>query len=363
LPIQHEPQATKHGALQRALEQLVAAVQSNLLWVLLGIYLLAGMLPGPGLALKKVQLGSLGLFGEAPVALSLTNLLLASMLFTAGLGVSLRDARGIFEHPRLLAAGVLANAIMPVLFLALLSVVARAWPETDEAQSTLAGLALIGAMPIAGGASIWTQNADGNVPLTVGLVLGSTLLSPLSIPLALYAVSHFTTGDYAEDLAEIAGDGTITFSLISVVLPCFFGIALRHYAGSARVARVTPWIKVSNLLVLLTLSYTNASGAMRAILAAPDYDMLALVFVITAVMCTTSFYVGYRLARLLAALPADTISLTFGVGMNNSSASSVLASARMGDHPLVLVPILAYGMLQKVLAGSVDRALRNRGRP
>jgi BASS family bile acid:Na+ symporter len=344
------------------LERCVGFLQKNILWVLLVVYLLAGVVAGPGLAIKQVNVGAVGLFGEAPVSLSLTNLLLASMLLTSGLGVSLRDARGIVAHPRLLAAGVFANALMPVLFLASLSVVARAWPETEEAQSTLAGLALIGAMPIAGGASIWTQNADGNVPLTIGLVLASTLLSPLSIPLALRAVSHVTEGDYAEDLREIAGDGTITFSLLSVVIPCFVGIALRHLLGDARVRRMTPAIKVTNLLVLLILSYANASGAMRAILVEPDYDMIALVFLVTAVMCMISFYVGYRIARALGAAAPDTISLTFGVGMNNSSASSVLASSRMSDHPLVLVPILAYGMLQKLLAGTVDKALRRQRR-
>jgi bile acid:Na+ symporter, BASS family len=111
------------GAVRDHIERAVAAIQSNILWVLLGVYVLAGVLPGAGLAIKKLQVGSVGLFGERPVALSLTNLLLASMLFTAGLGVSLRDVRGIFQHPRLLAAGVLANALMPVLFLALLSLV------------------------------------------------------------------------------------------------------------------------------------------------------------------------------------------------------------------------------------------------
>jgi BASS family bile acid:Na+ symporter len=294
------------------------------------------------------------------VALSVTNLLLASMLFTAGLGVSLRDVRGIAQHPRLLAAGILANAIMPVVFLLLLSFLARAWPETEEAQSMLAGLALIGAMPVAGGASLWTQNADGNVPLTVGLVLGSTFLSPLSIPLALHAVSRLTVGDYSEDLAAIARDGTLTFSLLSVVIPCFLGIAVRHLAGEARVRALMPRVKVANLLVLLVLSYSNASGAMRAILTDPDYDMLALMFLFTALMCMSSFYVGFRIARGLRARDADVTSLTFGVGMNNSSASSVLASSQMADHPLVLIPILAYGMLQKVLAGSVDAALRRR---
>ncbi len=342
----------------RTLGRVVSFLQANILWVLLAVYLTAGVAPGAGLAIKQLKVGAVGLFGEAPVALSLTNLLLASMLFTAGLGVSLRDARSIFAHPRLLAAGVFANAVLPVLFLSLLSVVARLWPETEEAQSTLAGLALIGAMPIAGGASVWTQNADGNVPLTVGLVLASTLFSPVSIPLALRAVSHLTEGDYAEDLAEIAGDGTITFSLLSVVIPCVLGIMLRHLIGEPRVRTMTPAIKVVNLVVLLVLAYANASGAMHAIVAEPDYDMLALVFLITATMCMTSFYVGFRIARALGAAMPDAVSLTFGVGMNNSSASSVLAAARMGDHPLVLVPILAYGMLQKVLAGLVDKVLR-----
>jgi BASS family bile acid:Na+ symporter len=224
----------------------------------------------------------------------------------------------------------------------------------------LVGLALIGAMPIAGGASVWTQNADGNVPLTVGLVLGSTLLSPLSIPLALHAASRFTTGDYADDLAEVAGDGTITFSLLSVVVPCALGILTRRALGDSRIAGAMPTIKIVNLVVLLVLSYTNASGAMSAILTAPDYDMLALMFLITSLMCMLSFYVGYRLARWLNASEADATSLTFGVGMNNSSASSVLAASRLADHTLVLIPILAYSMLQKVLAGLVDAALRKR---
>lgn len=346
--------------LQRFIEAAVAGMQRQILWVLLGVYVLAGVVPGPGLLLKTWQVGALGLFGERPVPLSLTNLLLASMLFTAGLGVSLLDAKNIFQRPSLLIAGVLANAVLPVIYVSVLSLLGTAWPETDEVQSTLAGLALIGAMPIAGGASIWTQNADGNVPLTVGLVLSSTLLSPLSIPFALHVVSNVTTGDYSEDLAELAGDGTITFSLLSVVIPCFLGIFVRQLIGEGRVRAASATVKAVNLVVLLTLSYANAAGAMHSVIAQPDYDMLALILFVTAAMCLSSFYLGYRIARLMRASTADTISMTFGIGMNNSSASSVLASASMADHPIVLLPILAYGMLQKVLAGSVDRILRRR---
>jgi len=341
---------------------IVQLMQRNLLAVIAGVYLLAGLFPAGGVAIKHVSVGKLGLFGERPVELSLTNLLLASMLFTAGLGVSFREVRRTLSMPHLLAIGVLANAVMPVIFLAAIAGLSQLWPETDEAQSMLAGLALIGAMPIAGGASVWTQNANGNVPLTVGLVLGSTLLSPLSIPLALHAASRLTLGDYAEDLTEVAGDGTLTFSLLSVVVPCFAGIAVRQLAGEARILRRTGVVKIVNLLVLLVLSYTNASGAMVNIIQAPDYDMLALMFLMTASMCLASFYAGYRLARALGAGEPEVTSMTFGVGMNNSSASSVLAASRLADHPLVLIPILAYGMLQKLLAGLVDSALRRRAR-
>jgi BASS family bile acid:Na+ symporter len=308
---------------------------------MVGIYVLGGVAPSLGRAIRHLDIGELALFGERPVALSLTNLLLASMLYTAGLGVSLNDARGTLRHPKLLVTGVLANALMPIVFLGVLSLISGFWPEAEEAQNMLVGLALIGAMPIAGGASVWTQNADGNVPLTVGLVLASTFLSPLSIPMALHAAGHLTEGDYSEDLIELAGEGTITFSLISVVIPCALGIVTRHVLGDRRVAVATPTIKVLNLVVLLLLSYSNASGAMGVIFADPDYDMLAGVFFATACMCLLSFIVGYRAAKLLGANDADATSLTFGVGMNNSSASAVLASSRLSDHPLVLIPILA----------------------
>jgi BASS family bile acid:Na+ symporter len=46
--------------------------------------------------------------------------------------------------------------------------------------------------------------------------------------------------------------------------------------------------------------------------------------------------------------------------MNNSSAGAVVAATRMAAHPIVLTPILAYSLLQKVLAGTIGVLL---GRP
>ncbi len=53
-----------------------------------------------------------------------------------------------------------------------------AWHNPDEVQNILVGLALVASMPIAGSSTAWSQNADGDMALSLGLVLGSTLLSP-----------------------------------------------------------------------------------------------------------------------------------------------------------------------------------------
>ena len=39
------------------------------------------------------------------------------------------------------------------------------WPDSDEAQSLLVGLAFIAATPIAGSSTAWAQNAEGNLAL------------------------------------------------------------------------------------------------------------------------------------------------------------------------------------------------------
>jgi hypothetical protein len=61
------------------------------------------------------------------------------------------------------------------------SLTMKLWHNQEEAQQLLVGLALVPAMPIAGASTAWAQNANGSVILSLGLVLLTTLLSPLTI--------------------------------------------------------------------------------------------------------------------------------------------------------------------------------------
>jgi BASS family bile acid:Na+ symporter len=228
----------------------------------------------------------------------------------------------------------------------------------------LVGLALIGSMPIAGSSTAWSQNSGGNVALSLGLVLGSTLLSPLLTPLGLHAIGRIATGDYAEDLHELVSQGSSAFVMLAVVVPSALGLALKTLLGPARSERILPALKFLNLVNLLLLNYSNAADALPQVLAQPDWDFLALVIAVTGLMCAGAFATGWLLPRALGAGQGDRTALMFALGMNNNGAGLVLASALLGDHPGVLLPLIFYNLIQQIAAGFVDRAegRRPRGR-
>ncbi|MEU1513822.1 hypothetical protein ABZ490_16955 [Streptomyces sp. NPDC005811] len=71
---------------------------------------------------------------------------------------------------------------------------------------------LVVAMPVAAGATVGTGRGDGEQPAMVGLVLASTLLSPLTVPLLITAAGSAVHGGFA---------------LAGVVLPTPVGILCR----------------------------------------------------------------------------------------------------------------------------------------
>ncbi|MFC1411830.1 sodium-dependent transporter [Streptacidiphilus sp. N1-12] len=349
-----------------ALQQLTGTLQRQLLWIMIGAYLLAGLLPGPGEALRAVPLARVG-----GTAFPLQTGLLAVVVFNAGLTARAEQLPLLLRRPGPLALGVAINALLPTLLLALASVGAEAWHSAGEAQSMLAGLALIGAMPVAAGATVFAQGSEGSATLSLGLVLGSTLLSPLTIPLGLHLGGLLTTGSYAAELHGAARSAGSMFAVLAVVLPCLLGLLtgrllnrlpnllpnrLPNRSGGL-LAPVLPVVRLVNLVVVVTLSYTNACGALRPVISRPDPDFLLLVVLVAALMCSLSFLCGWVIAGRLNCGRADAVALTYASGMNNSSASAVLAATRIPDHPAVLLPILAYSLLQKILAGSVGRVL------
>ncbi|MCX5388150.1 bile acid:sodium symporter family protein [Streptomyces sp. NBC_00083] len=341
----------------------LAAAQRWLLGLMLGCYALAGVVPGPGEILRGSRLPFPFPWGE----LTLPMALLAVMLGNAGLGVRVGDVGQVVRRPWRLLLGIAANALLPVVLLPALAFFLRSWPDPSEVECLLVGVMLVLAMPIAGGAASWGQNAGGNVPLVVAMVLGSTALSPLTVPLGLHLAARLVGPEGVGGLDDttrldgLAGTGAGPFALASVVLPCLVGILVRALLGEGRISRVLPWAKAVNLVNILLLCYINAAGALGRAIAHPDPDLLALAVMVSAAACALSFLFGRWMSRWTRCDAPDHVSLTLATGMNNTSAAAVLAAAWFSHRPEVLLPILSYSLLQKTMAGAMGRPPRGSG--
>ena len=320
------------GSTPSFLEVWLHHTQRWLLWLLLACYLLGACLPGPALALRSVDAGQIRV-GGSKLELSAPLLMLAFLLFNAGFGARVDELRHLLRAPGMLTVGLVANTALPVLYALSVVSLLSVWPEPDETQDILAGLALIGAMPIAGASTAWAQNTEGNLALSLGLVLGSTLLSPVLTPLVLHALAAMATGDHAAELSTLAHSGAQLFLAFAVVVPSLTGILVRRLLPDHVVQRALPVLKLLNLLVLLSLNYSNAALALPAVLHSPDLDFLALIVVIVALLCSLAFWAGVRIARSFGGSAADTTSLMFGLGMNNNGTGLVLASTAFAAHP------------------------------
>src|SRR3984893_13547627 len=326
-------------------------IHRHFIWMIIASYIVAAMMPGFGLLIRNVSFGG---------AVYLPPLMLAALLFNAGLGVKTEELTRLLHKPFVLLAGVSCNLMIPLAFIVAVSFLMHIWHDQEEVQQILVGLALVAAMPIAGASTAWSQNSNGSLALSLGLVLITTTLSPLLTPFVLHMAGFVTTGDYSEGLHELASGEATTFLGVWVILPTFLGILARMLAGEILVTRVMPYLKIINYCILLLLNYSNASLTLPNVVSQPDMIFLAVTLTLVMALCISGFSSGYLLAKFSRVSNSETVSLIFGLGMNNNGTGLVLASVALADHPQVLLPIIFYNLAQHLVASIVDLALFKR---
>ena len=329
----------------------------HLLKLIVLSYLLAAAVPALGLWIKDAAIVDLAT-ASGRVTMTIPKLLLALLLFNAGLRAKLGRVGGIVRRPGMMLAGLAANLAVPLLFLALMVPALRAWHNPDEAAVVLVGLALVTAMPIAGSSTGWAQAADGDMALSLGLVLGSTLLSPLTTPASLHALGAIAPGHYGTDLHRLAGSDTGAFLAAWVLLPSLLGMAARLLLGEDRAGGAEKRLRIvaphhAACVVLRQCLGMPAQGPGPSRLGLPgnrpDVRRRALHLNVRR---------RILVSRMVGADRGQRAALMFGLGMNNNGTGLVLASLVLGSQPLAMLPIIVYNLTQHLIAGCVDAVLR-----
>ncbi|MER7180419.1 sodium-dependent transporter [Streptomyces hyaluromycini] len=317
------------------------------------------LLPGPGLWLRRPHVVPPA--GPGHLTLNTASLLLSLVLFSAGLQVPVRALGRVLRRPKAVLAGLTLHVVIPLLVVPFVAFLLRGTPDSDGGSGLLTAMILIVAMPVAAGATVWTAKGDGDQPTMVGLVLASTLLSPLTTPLLLTALAPLLSGGYARALADTGSSAHGGFALVTVVLPCAAGLLCALVLSPSLRDRLLRAVTPSALVGSLVLTYVNASGALGSFLARPRPLLFAAALAVAALVCLLSFVLGRAAARVLRLDAPVASSLTLACGMNNSSASAVLITASLPDKPHLLLPVLAYGLLQKTAAGRIVSRAAGRG--
>jgi BASS family bile acid:Na+ symporter len=358
--MQRQPENSASGVTFRRgglLVVLTRFVHQHFLLILIGAYALSALFPRLGLALREVQLGNVTWPDGSQTNLSLALLMLSFLLFNAGVAIRVEELVVLRRRPAVPIAGFAANTLVPIALIVSLLGVMQLWHSSDELQNLLVGLALIISMPIAGSSTAWAQNADGNISLSLGLVLLSTLLSPVTVPAVLHLFSYLTENDYSEDLQQLASQGTGGFLMLTIVLPSLAGIIVHLVCGEAKLHSLRVVLKLANYAILLLLNYSNASTALPQAFGNPDVDYLLFIGGTTFVLCIAAYGTGWLLSRWLKVNKPDQASLIFGLGMHNTGTGLVLATSELSAHPPVLLPLIFYTLMQQVIAAVIDRRL------
>lgn len=337
------------------MQKIVSLLHRHFLLILIGAYLLAGFCPKFGLWIRDIQICKFQWIDGGVTNITLPQLMLSFLIFNAGLGIKIQEMKALLKRPAVITCGFLANLAVPVILILCLKGLTVFWHNDDEMQNLLVGLAMIVSMPIAGSSTAWAQNANGNLSLSLGLIFVSTLLSPWTTPIVLHIFGHITKGDYSEDLHELSRQGTSAFLVSTVVIPALLGIVVHFLCGEKRVAKFKPFLKLSNYIVLLLLNYSNAATSLPRAFIERDWDFLFIVVLTTFFLCAMAFATGQLVSRLLKTDSAERASLLFGLGMNNNGTGLVLVTTALADHPVVLLPIISYTLVQQIVAAYVDK--------
>lgn len=352
----HLPRSARHAAphpARRAATATDRTVRTHLTIATLLACALGCALPGLGSVVRHCH--------PTPGVTPPMVMLLAAM-FISGFEVRAAELARVLLRPGLLLAGLGVALLLRMVVLLGAERAAGCWPDQREALWLVVGLSLTATMPVAGAAQTWGAKAHADAPLGVGLVLATTLLSPLTVPLGLVLAEEPENGGPRQVLDGLArADSTFGFMALWVAAPCLAGLAARRLtrgiAGGLARAAVLPWLRLLGLVNALGLTYLNAAGVFGEIALHPDPRLVGLALTAGAAVCALPFLVGWLTARRAHSGRGETATLTLATGMNNTSAAAALAGSQFSGHPAVLLPIFFYGMTQQLLAACVPRLL------
>lgn len=238
------------------------------------------------------------------------TILLGVVMFGMGMTLKLEDFKLIFQRPRDVLIGVLAQfTIMP--FLAWVLAVGFQLPP-----ELAAGVILVGTCPGGTSSNVMTYLARGDIALSVSMTMTSTILAPIVTPL----LTWWLAGAWIE-----ISLGAMMLSILQVVIaPIVLGILINHFFASfvQRAVKLLPLVSVTAILLIV--------GGVVAVSSQRILETGLLVMLVVACHNLLGYGIGYGVAKALRMDLARAKAISIEVGMQNSGLATSLAMLHFG---------------------------------
>lgn len=316
----------------------------------LAAYLLAGLIPSPGLWLKKIDWGTLpGTHENVTTSL----VMLGALLFNAGFSVTSEQWNALRRRPSLSLAGLMGKVLIAVTWISILMIGLSAGLSSLWI-SMLAGFAIVSLMPAATSSAAWAQQTNSNMPLSLGLWLISTSMMPLIFPVMSWLFHQLPPEVGTRGFTETKSVFSLPFIVVWIIVPVIGGRFFRWFSGEKGKTQLPIWMKWANALNLLLLNYMHGTTFLPQSLQPflPSAMFSLLLGVLTC--CSMAFVTGIWIGKTSKVTPSEKMALMFGTGMNNNGMALVPAAQFPGASGWIGLTIALCTFGQHLVAAAIQ---------
>lgn len=308
---------------------------------LVAAYIAATFVPQPGIWLRWED----AVTQEARTP----KLLLALLLFCAGICTSRRALRSVRRSQRNLVWGLIQTWLFPM---AAAVVAVAIFLAAGAPPYVCLGIVIVAAMPIANSSVGWSSYFGGNVATSIALLLAATALSPIITSICIRSGSYWILGQVDDSVPFAWGGGMSLFFVLWVFAPVLAGVLVAGRISEAQSKKVAPIARRISFTVLVVLNYLN--GAMFLPKLTEQPSLLVWPIVGALVLLLLAFAFTHLPARLLGSTEeepqhsAHLKSIELAIILRNTGAALVFAGAALPDFPMVSMTIIAYTLVQHI---------------
>jgi predicted Na+-dependent transporter len=264
------------------------------------------------------------------------------MILFASVTITPRQLALVVRQPAAVATGLALNFVyMPLVCWGLARLLVR---DADLAT----GIILVGVVPCAGMAIVWTALLSGDVPLGMAINGLTMVLAPFLIPLLMLWLGG----------AQLQIDSWEMFRQLALILllPLALGIGVRAWADRAR--RWTAYLALlpaASALTAVLLMFAVCNVNVLLLLA--RWSLVPPLLLATGVIFPLGFVLPHVVGRFAFSGP-ERVAITYASGMKNLPIAAGLAFSRFSA--LVGLPVAVAMVVQMLTASLLYRYLRRK---